>query len=173
MTTGAVSAGLSPTSTIRRWHGLLQNLGTPPTVTNVSVTRVFEVAGRSGRRDRWRPVCIERLPKGSAQLALPRYMLGLIGAPYGIRTRVSALRGPRPGPLDEGSEAVTRQIVEGLRPRNPGRSGGLSSRHPRQHARHERMHRHIGKSRALQIALHLRFGVSHAGAAIDRLVEAP
>lgn len=25
------------------------------------------------------------------------------GAPYGIRTRVLALRGPRPGPLDEGS----------------------------------------------------------------------
>lgn len=26
-----------------------------------------------------------------------------IGAPYENRTRVSALRGPRPGPLDEGS----------------------------------------------------------------------
>src|SRR3546814_9839005 len=27
----------------------------------------------------------------------------MYGAPYGIRTRVLALRGPRPGPLDEGS----------------------------------------------------------------------
>jgi hypothetical protein len=26
------------------------------------------------------------------------------GAPYGNRTRVSALRGPRPRPLDEGSD---------------------------------------------------------------------
>ena len=42
-----------------------------------------------------------------------------IGAPYGIRTRVSALRGPRPGPLDEGSEAGRRLIVEGPRWRNP------------------------------------------------------
>lgn len=30
----------------------------------------------------------------------------MLGAPYGNRTRVSALRGPRPRPLDEGSVAV-------------------------------------------------------------------
>ena len=31
---------------------------------------------------------------------------GTGGAPYENRTRVSALRGPRPGPLDEGSKSV-------------------------------------------------------------------
>ena len=34
------------------------------------------------------------------------------GAPYGIRTRVLALRGPRPRPLDEGSN-VDREAVTG------------------------------------------------------------
>src|SRR5690606_39770087 len=31
------------------------------------------------------------------------------GAPYGIRTRVLALRGPRPRPLDEGSRVLREQ----------------------------------------------------------------
>jgi hypothetical protein len=34
---------------------------------------------------------------------LPRQSSTLHGAPYGIRTRVTALRGLCPGPLDEGS----------------------------------------------------------------------
>src|SRR6266852_5733624 len=35
------SAWLSLTSAIRRWHRLLRNLGTPPTVTTISATRVL------------------------------------------------------------------------------------------------------------------------------------
>src|ERR1044072_9131870 len=34
------------------------------------------------------------------------------GAPYGNRTRVSALRGPRPRPLDEGSVRSHRDSLE-------------------------------------------------------------
>ena len=47
------------------------------------------------------------------------------GAPYGNRTRVSALRGPRPRPLDEGSIrrklaaiAARRKVAFGIVPRN-------------------------------------------------------
>src|SRR5690606_20622427 len=39
---------------------------------------------------------------------------GMNGAPYEVRTRVSALRGRRPGPLDEGSaleKALRRRLV--------------------------------------------------------------
>ena len=35
------------------------------------------------------------------------------GAPYGNRTRVSALRGPRPRPLDEGSEDLELNKIRG------------------------------------------------------------
>src|SRR5689334_9008195 len=42
--------------------------------------------------------------KGEQQKPVPAgHGFLLFGAPYGIRTRVLALRGPRPGPLDEGS----------------------------------------------------------------------
>ena len=34
-----------------------------------------------------------------------------IGDPYGNRTRVSAVKGPRPGPLDEGAIPIHRRIV--------------------------------------------------------------
>src|SRR5690625_3585882 len=40
----------------------------------------------------------------------------LYGAPYGTRTRVSALRGLRPGPLDEGSGASGQCPSRPLRP---------------------------------------------------------
>src|SRR3546814_8021605 len=52
--------------------------------------------GRSCRRE---PVPIA-LPQRCADGRRDRR---IYGAPYGIRTRVLALRGPRPGPLDEGS----------------------------------------------------------------------
>ncbi len=110
-------------------------------------------------------------PQHSAQV------FDLIGAPYGIRTRVSALRGPRPRPLDEGSEAGARQIIEASRRRNPahsdGSSAGLAPRHSRQHARHEGMDGHIDESRTLQVAFHVALGVGEAGAAIDCLVQSP
>src|ERR1700741_169432 len=63
------------------------------------------------------------------------------GAPYGNRTRVSALRGPRPRPLDEGSlgqgrsdspDPAVRQAPEfpafGSVKRPPQGSGGKRSR---------------------------------------------
>ncbi len=43
---------------------------------------------------------------GTAALHLALAALEKIGAPYGNRTRVFAVRGRRPGPLDEGSWAV-------------------------------------------------------------------
>src|SRR6516225_8853426 len=45
----------------------------------------------------------KNFPKIQKRLNLKGYVLEIIGAPYGNRTRVSALRGPRPRPLDEGS----------------------------------------------------------------------
>ena len=49
-----------------------------------------------------------RLAAGSERGVAPRHLkdaqpIDADGAPYGNRTRVLALRGPRPGPLDEGS----------------------------------------------------------------------
>ena len=50
------------------------------------------------------------------------------GAPYGNRTRVSALRGPRPRPLDEGSGCEAIEIASNARRRKRavrhGRDGG-------------------------------------------------
>ena len=77
------------------------------------------------------------------------------GAPYGIRTRVLAVRGPRPRPLDEGSKRQAVLIIHGsVISTNPGNargpaapSSGLATRHPRQNAGHERMHRHFLETR--------------------------
>ena len=38
----------------------------------------------------------------------------LIGSPNGIRTRVTALRGPRPRPLDDGTEMAGERGFEPL-----------------------------------------------------------
>src|SRR5215813_5907350 len=43
-----------------------------------------------------------------------RQVIEIIGAPYGNRTRVSALRGPRPRPLDEGS-VTSRNSLPGMK----------------------------------------------------------
>src|SRR5690625_4424902 len=51
-------------------------------------------------------LCTERWGTDTAGSEVLRAGSGEAGAPYGNRTRVSALRGPRPGPLDEGSGAV-------------------------------------------------------------------
>ena len=42
-------------------------------------------------------------------LSLSILVLDFIGGPNGIRTRVLALRGPRPGPLDDGT--FKRQLI--------------------------------------------------------------
>ncbi len=47
--------------------------------------------------------------------------LWIDGAPYEIRTRVLALRGPRPRPLDEGSRVVGTGRVRGRRRKGPAR----------------------------------------------------
>ena len=64
---------------------------------------------------RERPACVAR--RGCTPLELPKNLLKrnpeeicfckslIYGAPYGIRTRVTALRGLCPGPLDDGSGA--------------------------------------------------------------------
>src|SRR5215467_1930969 len=46
-------------------------------------------------------------------------LIEIIGAPYGNRTRVSALRGPRPRPLDEGSSALEIARIIALRKPRP------------------------------------------------------
>jgi hypothetical protein len=45
----------------------------------------------------------------------------IIGVPYGIRTRVTAVRGRCPGPLDEGDEAERPYLAArllGIKPQN-------------------------------------------------------
>src|SRR5689334_7001281 len=67
-----------------------------------------DVAAASGIGDALR----DRRPRGGATARrCPRKNppcggFSMNGAPYGIRTRVLALRGPRPRPLDEGSESA-------------------------------------------------------------------
>ena len=49
--------------------------------------------------------------------AYREYLNGWLGAPYGTRTRVSAVKGRRPGPLDEGDTkpAIKRRPRAGRR----------------------------------------------------------
>src|SRR6202035_778948 len=56
--------------------------------------------------------------------------IGIIGAPYRNRTGVFAVRGRRPGPLDEGSLAWASEITPIRRRRQRGRPGILQLGRP-------------------------------------------
>ena len=73
------------------------------TDVNEEVGRKFAATHGAGQR---------RRRKASGPRIAARAVPG-DGAPYGIRTRVLALRGPRPGPLDEGSNCLAAADLYG------------------------------------------------------------
>ena len=77
--------------------------------------------GRTGVEPGVRSLLARMLHSKSRRPTQCAGLLLLNGAPYGIRTRVLALRGPRPGPLDEGSIGIGERRDRTKRSGGPGR----------------------------------------------------
>ena len=78
--------------------------------------------------------------KSSAEQASQyhRDQIRLCGVPNGIRTRVLALKGPRPGPLDDGDQRWNLQIVTHLITGKIGRPSAHAGPRDRQKHQHRR-----------------------------------